>query len=258
MKKLVAVSLSAFAGAFLAVYTLGLSLSTQAEGNLTATKNGDTNGDGGVDISDAVYLLSYLFSGGAEIASIECPATSAKSSILATGQTTCFGSQGEIDCSLPKAQGQDAFYGLGCPVEGRFLDNGDGTVSDLCTGLQWTKRNVDVNGDGEIVIGNFAAPSPDMLEWLEACQFAEGMTFAGHDDWRVPNANELLSLLDFSDRDPLLNSIFEIHSTWTSTHRNVAYSYGYHLNTGSSNCDCCPLMSSEHSKAQLFAAVRGP
>ncbi len=29
-----------------------------------ATRNGDVNGDGGRDISDAIYLLSWLFQGG--------------------------------------------------------------------------------------------------------------------------------------------------------------------------------------------------
>ena len=37
-----------------------------AGGGAVATQNGDTNGDGGRDIGDAVYLLSWLFQGGAE------------------------------------------------------------------------------------------------------------------------------------------------------------------------------------------------
>ena len=35
-------------------------------GGAVATQNGDTNGDGARDITDAVYLLSWLFPGGAE------------------------------------------------------------------------------------------------------------------------------------------------------------------------------------------------
>jgi len=37
-----------------------------AGGGAVATQNGDTNGDGARDITDAVYLLSWLFQGGAE------------------------------------------------------------------------------------------------------------------------------------------------------------------------------------------------
>jgi len=37
-----------------------------AGGGAVATQNGDTNGDGSRDITDAVYLLSWLFQGGAE------------------------------------------------------------------------------------------------------------------------------------------------------------------------------------------------
>ncbi len=53
-----------------------------------ATENGDVNGDGGRDIADAVYLLSWLFTGGPEPEPI-CPLT-AVSGIPDTGQTTCY------------------------------------------------------------------------------------------------------------------------------------------------------------------------
>jgi uncharacterized protein YjbI with pentapeptide repeats len=38
------------------------------------TENGDTNGDGGRDIGDAIYLLQWLFVGGEEPVEIVCPA----------------------------------------------------------------------------------------------------------------------------------------------------------------------------------------
>ena len=37
-----------------------------AHGGTVASANGDTNGDGTRDISDAVYLLAWLFTGGPE------------------------------------------------------------------------------------------------------------------------------------------------------------------------------------------------
>ncbi|MFP6633914.1 MAG: hypothetical protein VCD16_14870, partial [Planctomycetota bacterium] len=36
------------------------------------TRNGDTNGDGSRDVSDAVYLLSWLFLGGEEPVPVAC------------------------------------------------------------------------------------------------------------------------------------------------------------------------------------------
>jgi hypothetical protein len=39
----------------------------------TPSGNGDTNGDGRVDLTDAVYLLTYLFQGGPPPAKFDCP-----------------------------------------------------------------------------------------------------------------------------------------------------------------------------------------
>ena len=41
-------------------------------GGGAATENGDVNGDGGLDISDAVYILVFLFTGGPDPVKIEC------------------------------------------------------------------------------------------------------------------------------------------------------------------------------------------
>ncbi len=65
--------------------------------------------------------------------------------------------------------------------ENNFVDNGDGTVSDLATGLMWAKAD---NGKG--------------IEWVEALPYAEGATLAGHSDWRLPNVKELQSIVDYS------------------------------------------------------------
>ncbi|MBI4605864.1 MAG: hypothetical protein HY721_28190 [Planctomycetes bacterium] len=65
MRKLLIVSLAAFSGSLLAVLLVGIPLAVRAgPGGGTASENGDTNGDGTLDISDAVYLLLHLFKGG--------------------------------------------------------------------------------------------------------------------------------------------------------------------------------------------------
>ncbi len=63
----------------------------------------------------------------------------------------------------------------------RFVDNGDGTISDLATGLMWTKAD---SGRG--------------LNWQAALAWCEQLTLAGHGDWRLPNAKELQSLVDYT------------------------------------------------------------
>jgi hypothetical protein len=65
-----------------------------------------------------------------------------------------------------------------------FQDNGDGTISDLATGLMWTKAD---NGSG--------------IDWQHALAYAQTQSdanYLGHNDWRLPNAKELQSLVDYT------------------------------------------------------------
>ncbi len=62
-----------------------------------------------------------------------------------------------------------------------FTDNGDGTVTDAATGLMWQGTD---SGHG--------------MQWEEALAYAESLTFAGYDDWRLPNAKELQSIVDYT------------------------------------------------------------
>ena len=62
-----------------------------------------------------------------------------------------------------------------------FVDNGDGTVTDLATGLMWMQADC---GEG--------------LDWEAALAYAEGLDYADYDDWRLPNAKELQSIVDYT------------------------------------------------------------
>ncbi|HAK93578.1 MAG TPA: hypothetical protein DCM87_00850 [Planctomycetes bacterium] len=186
--------------------------------------NGDVNGSGGIDIADAVYILSYLFAQGPAPEAIEivacdscCPPPSG-GAVPATGQTACYGyvaEQGwvEVPCDSAEYPGQDGYYQSGCPTAGRFTDNGDGTVTDNCTGLVWQKDTADVNGDGTIVW------EQDTLTWQNALKYCESLEFAGHDDWRLPNVRELQSIVDYGRRDPSIDPVFGAKSEryWSSS-----------------------------------------
>lgn len=71
---------------------------------------------------------------------------------------------------------RDDFYG-----ENQFADNGDGTVTDVATNLMWQQSD-----DG---IGR---------NWEESLAYAEEVTTGGYSDWRLPNAHELQSILDYT------------------------------------------------------------
>ncbi len=70
-----------------------------------------------------------------------------------------------------------------------FVDNGDGTISDMATGLMWQQSD-----DGTL------------RDWENALSYAENLTLADYSDWRLPNAKELHSILDYTRSPQTTNS----------------------------------------------------
>lgn len=81
-----------------------------------------------------------------------------------------------------------------------FVDNGDGTVSDLTTGLMWMKCSVGQTLQGSTCIGDASE-----LDWQQALQFAHGYQYASLDGWRVPNLKELATITERSCVRPAIN-----------------------------------------------------
>ena len=63
----------------------------------------------------------------------------------------------------------------------QFKDNKDGTITDETTDLTWMKAD---SGKG--------------MDWPIALEYAENFELAGYDDWRLPNAKELQSIIDYT------------------------------------------------------------
>ena len=86
-----------------------------------------------------------------------------------------------------------AFYGQDAQIDGNqpsYQDNGDGTVTDLVTGLMWQQGY------------------SGKMSQSEAAAGASSFELAGYTDWRLPSIKELYSLIDFSgeDVDPMASS----------------------------------------------------
>ena len=85
----------------------------------------------------------------------------------------------------------------------RFRANGDGTATDNATGLTWQQDE--------------AAP----MTWEAALAYADGLSLAGHDDWRLPNVKELQSINDETRINPSLDTRFFPKASasrhWSST-----------------------------------------
>lgn len=94
--------------------------------------------------------------------------------------------------------------------DGRFRDNGDGTVSDGATGLTWKRCAEGLSG------ADCATGSAERLSWEQALQRGEDAEFAGFSDWRLPNKNELASLVEQRCFDPAidLQSFPSTPSSW--------------------------------------------
>ena len=89
----------------------------------------------------------------------------------------------------------------------RFTDHHDGTVTDTQTGLMWKRcsegqtRNSATNGcDGRGSAYTWKAAQ----ERAQAVNAGEGEPL-GHDDWRVPDINELRSIIEKQCSEPAIN-----------------------------------------------------
>lgn len=85
--------------------------------------------------------------------------------------------------------GDDGAYQKGVAFPNpRFTVTTNGTdevVTDNMTGLMWVKAPHALSGNS------------GTMTWNNAIDFCNGLTFAGHSDWRLPNVRELQSLIDY-------------------------------------------------------------
>jgi hypothetical protein len=87
-------------------------------------------------------------------------------------------------------------------------------VTDTATGLTWMKVD---SGDRSLrgALGK-THYKDGRMDWPEALAFCENLSFAGADDWRLPSAKELQSLLDYS-RSPSATKSAAIDPVFSST-----------------------------------------
>ncbi len=145
-----------------------------------------------------------------------------------TGQTKCYDTTGtEINCA---STGQDGEIRAGVAWPNlRFTDNSDGTITDKLTGLMWLK-------DGNCFGIQTWFNSLDKIADFNArpanynCQDYT----ASYADWRLPNINELESLLHTDQPFP---------STWLNEQgfKNVQYNWYWSSTTRSTDgsAGCC-------------------
>ena len=120
--------------------------------------------------------------------------------------------------------------GLSALLFADFTKSGD-IVTDTSTGLQW-QDDVDAKNNTRT--------------WSGAIDYCENLTLGGYSDWRLPNINELKSIVDRSKYSPAIADGFSnVRSGyyWSSTTRAndsdvawvVSFYYGSVSNYGVKN-----------------------
>ncbi|MBW0278448.1 Lcl C-terminal domain-containing protein [Shewanella xiamenensis] len=82
-----------------------------------------------------------------------------------------------------------------------FTDNGDGSVTHHTTGLIWQRCSLGQSWDGVNCTGEATN-----FTWKQALAAGAQNTLAGFSDWRLPNKNELASIVEYRCHGPAINN----------------------------------------------------
>ena len=169
--------------------------------------------------------------------------------VAKTGQTTSYAAGDDGD--LEKGVGM---------ASGRFVDNNNGTVTDKQTGLIWLK-------DGQCPAFDSGDTGTNQRPWAEAIAAANKLAsgYCGLNDgskagdWRLPNVNELNSLLDRGHINPTLPLNCPLAATtasyyyWSSTTCESNVGHAWYVGFGHGEV----YFSDDKSGSYYVRCVRG-
>lgn len=231
---------------------------------------GDINDTNTVTVADALGILQYSIGLDLDLqCACEGGVTCDQGILLSTGQTMCWNRLDTVNPIDPincPNTGQDGEERRG--LDRTLVDNldafgqPDGTLTDPATGLMWEKLSDDGSTHD---YDNFA------YLWAGAFDKMGNLNdekFAGYTDWRLPNARELATLIDFSAHNPAvgvpLNSECEpgcnitqcsctrplIYWTSTTSQNSPSSAWSINFQTGA-------LATTSKTTLQYARAVRG-
>ena len=77
-------------------------------------------------------------------------------------------------------------------IDGPYINNGNGTISDQETGLMWQQTS-----------------DEELRTYPEACDRCDSLELGGHSDWELPDIYQLHTIVD-TRYSPAVNSYFNI------------------------------------------------
>jgi len=98
-----------------------------------------------------------------------------------------------------------------------YIDNGNGTVTDIETKLMWQQTAV------------------DKMTWYYATSYyCPGLSLAGYKDWRLPKFDELKTLVDTGGDPPKINKTYflDTAASWYWSGTNLNYNPNYAMGVG--------------------------
>ena len=120
------------------------------------------------------------------------------------GEIACSGTPGDPSCATTEWCGQDAQYGWDTSHEAteRFTVTGtdEPVVTDNVTGLAWQGCPAGQSGS------DCSGGSASTVNWANALSYCDGLTWADHDDWHLPDRYEFQSIVDYGRTNPSIDT----------------------------------------------------
>ncbi|MBS0591283.1 MAG: DUF1566 domain-containing protein [Proteobacteria bacterium] len=153
-------------------------------------------------------------------------------------------------------------------VQAAFVVNTDGTVTDTTTSLVWDRCTLGASGSNCLTGAATGSTGDKWVQAFAAVEAANTARYKGFDDWRLPNKNELESLVDRALGDTpakidrtafpatVGNSLFQ-GRYWTSTTLESNPAFFWYVEFGRGNVLAGQKSAAPDASLYYMRLVRG-
>ena len=142
--------------------------------------------------------------------------------LLKTGQTESYDDNG---VTVAAGSLEDDGYFQKGQASSYKRDDVNGIVSDAVTGLMW-QDTIPIGIRTWLTADNYASKNWSDTSGDTAATYCQTLSLGGHDDWRLPELTELLSIMKFGKASHSIDDIFStlyINHYWSSTDNIAAH-----------------------------------